>query len=235
MSSAFPTETIISSVTTAKKLGIEDVIFEDNQIRAMTPSQTVVLLHPEAEGLPNDNFAISRIPQFLSKLSLVEGNVSRAVQPEKNQQGFVTAIKMTTDSISTEHRLPSIQHVRAPKKVHFENPIRFTMTTDHVELIMNATKAIAQLKDDAKVGFRISNEGLSLVLNSFTGDTLTANITDDFETGDLEYTYTFSYPVKELTIILKEISSTQEAEICLNKGILKTSVNGLTAYLLPLK
>jgi hypothetical protein len=226
---------IVTNITTAKKLGIEEIIFENNLIRAMTPSRSAVVLHSQTEDFPSDNFAISRLPQFLSKLSLLEEGSTRKIKLAENSLGNITAIKMSAGKIRAEHRLPRINSVTAPKIVRFGDSTSFTLTPDHASLILKAIKSISQLKENEKAGFKINQTGLSLVLGSHTGDSLAAELTHLIAPDSLETTITFYYPIKELSIILKEVTSDQHFEICLNNGLLKTTINRLTVYLLSLK
>jgi len=224
-------ELINLAVETAKLLSIEEVIIDNNGIRALHPDQVAVLLLKTELELPFTAMGINRLPIFQQRLSVVKDVKDLNITAETDKEGNVRSLKFSNKALSLSYRCANQNTIKAPKNVA-ENYFReVTFTNEAYDMLIKGQNAMK-----AELLTLISDkDGVRFELMDSNGDVFSYIFTDKVEltNRDSSEMFVFKYPIKIFLPVLKQNANSVLA--IGEKGVLKVVVNGIDIMILPRK
>lgn len=217
-------------VTTAQKVGIEDLIIEEDLIRGIDESRTVVMNHTtNIPDLPFTGIGLSRINVFLSRLQIIKGQEKFAVTATTDDsEGFVKTLLMSGGGVKIDFRCANPKTIQAPKAISDTLKCMVPLDAEAVVLLSKAQSAMSA--DNVTI---ISNDdGVSFELYDVNSDKFTHNIdvkVEELNGGDTTFVHT--YPLK---IVLPLFKENVESNFAIGeKGIMNIQMNGINLFVLP--
>ncbi len=217
-------------VNTAQKVGIEDLIIEEDLIRGIDESRTVVMNHTSnIPDLPFSAIGLSRINVFVSRLHIVKGQEKFAVNATTDDGNeFVKTLLMSAKGVKVDFRCANPKTIQAPQSINDTLKCMVPLDAEAVVLLAKAQSAMSA--DNVTI---ISNDkGVSFELYDVNSDKFTK--TFDAKVEELnggETTFVHTYPLK---IVLPLFKENVEGNFAIGeKGIMNIQMNGINLYVLP--
>lgn len=217
-------------VTTARKIGVEDVIIEQGAVRAANEDRTIVIYHKaDVPSLPFDSIGLSNTATFLSRLDIVKGEKDFAIEVTTHEtKGYVKNMLLKAKGIKVDFRCANPDMIQAPKNVSSNLQCLVPLSADAVVLL---AKAQAAMKADTVT--IISNEdGVTFELYDVNSDKFTHTFDVNVESlggGDTRFVH--AYPLKVILPLFKENSDSNFA--IGEKGLMNIDSNGFDLYVVP--
>ena len=216
-------------VETGQMVGIDNVIIESGNVRAINDEKSVVLFQEENVPEMNFNVGLNRIGVFLSRLEVARTQDNFAVDVKTDDDGvFARSITMTAKGFKVDYRCANPKTIAAPKKINDEMVIRIELTPQAVYMLQKGQTAMG-----ADVVSLISNDnGVTFEFVDVNSDKFSYTFTERiaFDAG-ANATFTYKYPIKILLPLFKHnAESTFQIG---RKGMLNIVVNNLNIFVLP--
>lgn len=222
---------IENTVSTARSVGIEDIIIEEDVIRAADEAKTVLVYHTNnIPDLPFKSIGLSRIGVFLSRVGVVKGQKDFAVDATTHDdEGYVKNLLISAKGVKIDFRCADPKRIIAPKVVNDTMKCLVPLNADAVVLLQKAAAAVSS--DNVTI---IGNkDGVTFELyENETNDKFTHTYQADIEKlGGDDIQFVHSYPLKIVLPLFKENVDSNFA--IGEKGMLNIQMNGLDLYVLP--
>lgn len=221
-------EYITQAVTTAQLLGMESICIESTIIRAMLEDRSVFLLHTDnIPELPFEAVGITRLPQFLSRIKLVEDKDKFTIDSTIINDE-VKSLMMKCTGTKIDFKCASPAKVAAPRK--FKDQPAFSMTMDQgtIDILKQSENA---MKTDT-LTIISNNELVCIEMNDVNNDVFRHQIDSEVTSLNEEsILFAHRYPSKLLISLLRHTGETP-IEIC-SQGSLKININGFDIFVLP--
>jgi len=222
-------------VKTAQLVGIDNIIIEEEGVRAIDDNQTVVLF--QKENIPELSFGsigLNRISVFTSRLALAESRDNFQMDSQDDGNGQIVSLTMKGSGVKIDYRCANPTTIRAPKQLHDTMQVRVKINPEAVMLLVKASAAMPQMSGKLEVVTLASDkDGVSFELADSTNDVFSHKFTDHAESlidGD-STKFVHRYPLKTLISLFKE---NPEGHFDIGqKGILNVNINGLDIFVLP--
>lgn len=217
---------IRKAVQTAHLLGIDDICIDDGLVRAMHKDRTVLMIAPNDIDVPFTSMGISRIPQFLSRLSIVYESDKSAIE-FKAVDDIVKSIVMKCPGTKIDFKCADPAGIVAPRKNGDVITYGVDITDESIELLK---KSEAAMKAD-EVTIISNDEGVSFELNDVNNDIFKHELQLKAEIIEGQsLAFAFRYPAKLLISLLRNnVTHFEVAE----RGSLKLNLNGFDIFVLP--
>jgi hypothetical protein len=218
-------------VNTAEALKIDMAIFEQDMVRGADDNVTIFICH--TENVPDIPFTALNI--FSSRVNLVKNidkfEVDVVVQPatEKTPE-FARALVMKGSGAKVDYRCGNPNLMKSPKEIKQPFIYKTRMTPEAMAMIQKGQAAFGS----DEVAFIGTDDGVILEIVDSNGDKLNykfadIHVLDDENDGD-PVDFNHKYPIKHLQAMFKNDA---DKDFYLSaRGILRTTVNGLTVYIL---
>jgi len=216
-------------VETSQLVGIDNVIIEAGNVRAINDEKSVVLFQEENVPEINFNIGLNRIGVFLSRLEVAQTQDNFAVDVKTDDDSvFARSFTMTAKGFKVDYRCANPTTIVAPKQINDTPKTRVQLTGDAVLLLQKGQVAMGA--DTVTI---ISNEGVSFEFVDVNNDVFKHTFADDAEalTDDTDTNFAHRYPAKTLLALFKNnptgtFTVGQSGTLCLE-------VNGLNITVLP--
>ena len=216
-------------VETGQMVGIDNVIIESGNVRAINDEKSVVLFQEENVPEMNFNVGLNRIGVFLSRLEVARTQDNFTVNVKTDDDGvFARSITMTATGFKVDYRCANPKTIAAPKKINDEMIYRIELTPQAVYMLQKGQTAMG-----ADVVSLISNnEGVTFEFVDVNSDKFTHTFTERIAmNAGANNTFTYKYPIKILLPLFKhDAESTFQIG---RKGMLNIVVNNLNIFVLP--
>jgi hypothetical protein len=222
-------------ITTAQKVGIEDVIIErqnttDALIRAIDDKRTVVLNHVAKNvNLPFESIGLSRINILLSRFQVAKSQSDFSVDVDvHDSEGYVRSMLLTGKGVKIDFRCANPKTIQAPKTVNDTVTCIVPLPADAVVLLQKAQSAMGA----ENVTIISNSEGVSFELYDVNSDKFTHTFNTKVESingGDTKFANT--YPLKIILPLFKENAGDNFGVG--QKGIMNIQMNNINLYVIP--
>jgi len=222
---------IVNAIKTAKLVGIEDVIIEPDMVRAMDPSNSVVLFqNTDVPDMPFGSIGLTRINTLLTRYDIASScenfNVTADV---KGTDDFARSLLLKGKGIKVDYRCGKPLHIKAPRQVNDTLQSSVTINSEAVTMLQKGASAMG-----ADLVSVISNDdGVSFEISDVNSDIFSYTFADSAEplTDDNKTTFANRYPIKIISALFK--SNPTGTFSVGAKGIMSFPINGLTVFVLP--
>lgn len=214
----------------AQIVGIDNIIIEPGLIRGIHDDKTVVLVH--SKDVPDMEFGsigINRLSTFLSRLEIVKTRDKMEVDAVVDEdKGFVRSLTMKGEGVKIDYRCANPATIQAPKQINDVLKHSFSVTHEDLNMMVKGQSAM----DTEFVTIQTDKDGaVYFILSDINSDEMKFRVADSTEKLDKDAkTFSHKYPVKIVQTLLKNGNGTLKVG---GKGILQSSINGLTIYVLP--
>lgn len=220
------TNMLVDLMTTAGKLDMSSIIIEPGVVRAIDDNRSVVILSTHDIDLPFASLAVSRVDLLAKRLSVAKelDNIEYSVHDSSNQ---VISLKIKAGRVSVDFRCVSASSIKVPKVVADE----FNTT-----LSMDETASSTLSKGRTMMGTSVAtllyqHKDLIVEMCDENNDVFSFVVGNNLVDSSRDY-FAYRYDIGKLHTILTN-GKLSTIYIGDNRGILKTTVNGFTTYLLP--
>lgn len=217
---------------TARMVGIESILIEKNLIRGMDEGKTVAILQDVKENLPFSGIGLTRASLFLSRLEVAKTRDNVTVDMELEKEN-VKLFTFKSAGMRMDYRCGNPSTVQAPRQINDTMKYSMTLNGEAVALLQKGANAmggdlVAIAHDGVGVQFEIIDINGDVFSYTFTKDI--KSLDDDGEESEVG-TFTFSYPIKLILTLFKQIP---DGSINIGKkGMLCMNINGIDIYVLP--
>lgn len=223
-------------VTTAKMLGIDNIILEPDRIRAMDDDSSVVLLQvDDVPTFPFVSLGLNRLNLFSSRYDMAQTGdnfeVTVEVADSDKPNPYARSLVMKAKGIKVDYRCANPATIRAPKA--FTNDAVKFKARMHPEAVVYMMKGAAAMKTE-EISLIGRKDSISFEMMDDNSDKLSYVFGDSIEhvtssdTSDPQFTH--RYPVKLLQTLFK--ANSDSYFYITSRGLLKIPVNGLDIYVL---
>lgn len=210
----------------ASKLGTSSIIIEPGFVRAIDENRSVVVLSEHTLDLPFASLAISRVDLLAKRLMIASGDVDISYEAHESSNQVIS-LKIKSGRASVDFRCVSAASIKVPKVIAEE--FNTTLTMDE-EAATNLTKGRSMMGASVATLLYQHNDLLIEICDE-NSDVFSFNVGTDLVDSERKY-FAYRYDISKLSTIL---TGSKQTPILIgdNRGILKTTVNGFTVYLLP--
>ncbi len=218
-------------VRTARNVGIEDLIVEEDKIRGIDEGRTVTMFHTQnIPDLPFTAIGLSNIGNFLSRLDIVKGQKGFDVTAEIHEtEGYVKSLLFAAKGVKVDFRCASPKTILAPKNVSDTMSALVPLDPDAVVLL---AKAVGAMKAE-RMTIISNDEGVTFELYDVNSDKFTHTFDSNVEKlgSDGDTRFVHSYSVKVVLPLFKQNSDSNFA--IGQKGLMNIDMDGFDLYILP--
>lgn len=226
------------ALDTATKLGIERIVIDNFSLRGESQENATLMLLPFPDGTELDfgSIGIGRVPVLQARLKLlgVGGTITPEYKQRDSGEQFVFRLELKKNKTKIDFKCTDPAQVRAPKAFKDPDAFRFQFTSEDINLMINAKRAMQA--DTVTLG---SKDGsvVNYSISATEGDALVHELSSELESMTGTGTFSSSYKTKILFPVLKEISDEAKEGpvdvVVTKRGILKIEVNGIPSYIFP--
>lgn len=217
---------IRKAVQTASLLGIDDICIDDGLVRAMHKDRTVLIIAPNDIDVPFNSMGISRIPQFLSRLSIVSEHDKSTIDYAATDD-IVKSVVMKCPGTKIDFKCADPSGIVAPRKTNDVITYGIDITEESIDLLKRSEAA---MKAD-EVTIISNDEGVSFELNDVNNDIFKHELQTKAEIIEGEsLAFAFRYPAKLLISLFR--NNVTHFEVA-QRGSLKLNLNGFDIFVLP--
>lgn len=222
-------------VAVARTAGIDNIIIEEDRVRAMDDDKTVVILQTEnVPKLPFGSIGLTRVGTFSTRYEIAKAAKDFVVEAtiddtSDSEPSFVRALLLKGKGVKIDYRCANPKTIQAPKALNDAITHRVKMNADAVQML---TKGQAAMTADEVVF--VGKEGdVALEIKDNSGDALAYDITADvtLENGHKVSEFFHRYPIKVIVPLFKQ---NPDGYFSLStKGMMHISVNNINVVVLP--
>ena len=217
-------------VKTAQTVDIDNIIIEQDTVRAIDDNKTVVLF--QNEGVPDMSFGsigLNRIDVFVSRLDIAKTQPDFTIEAENvDDNKYARSLTMKGKGVKIDYRCANPTTIHAPKQIMDTLEYRVQMNADAVMMLQKGQAAMS-----AETVTIVSNsKGVSFEIVDINNDLFNYTFTDEVENlleGD-NTNFAHRYPIKTLISLFKQ---NYESFSIGQRGILNICVHDLNIYVLP--
>lgn len=226
---------------TAALAGIEGVIIDKRQIRALGPNKTVIMLQNHNLDVPFETLGLSRLKLFESRLNMIDFTKPYTFNLVYDQRSpnFVSKIEMKSGRIKLDYTAANPKIITAPdpspsggQNIIDTAVIDIKLSDDDIKTLVKGSACMPQKSETSYVTI------ITDPVNSSTKMCISDTSSDGFEMdveGEIQYItnepVVANYPLKHVLQLAKEGSS---IKIC-TKQMLYASVNNIGLFFLPIR
>lgn len=238
MDKSFEIGSLKHYVNLAKGLGIDEFVITDNRIRAKNKCTSLILLDQNREPSFSDtSIAVTNLSLLLPKITAVEDRPSAIGVCKKHaSKEMIYAIELKGKGLKVEHRLPSVDVIKAPNTIVFSPGLEIHFSLADIDLIVKSMQAIKPHKEEAVVNLTYSDKGLELIVLSPSKEKMTVYFDDEcIQNPSTESYFKHHYRADDLLRVIKTGGEDKQLVVCATSGILQVQVAGLDVYVMPYK
>jgi hypothetical protein len=211
-------------VETGQMIGIDNVIIESGQVRAINDEKSVVLFQEENVPDLGFNVGLNRVGVFLNRLEVARTQENFSVSIKTDDSGeFARSFTMTGTGFKVDYRCANPKTISAPKKINDELLHEIDLTAQAVYMLQKGQTAMG-----ADVVSLICNgEGITFQFVDGNDD----KFSHTFTTEGSNDSFTYKYPIKILLPLFKH--DVENSFKIGRKGMLNIVVNNLNIFVLP--
>jgi len=222
---------ILNVVKTAKLVGIDSVIIEPGNVRAMDEASTIVIFQDSnVMDMPFESIGLTRLDGLLARYNVASSGDNFSVEAiPKDNSNFARSIIMKSKGTKVDYRCGDPNNIKAPRQINDERTLEVQLSSTAVDMLHSGSAAMG-----ADIVTIISDDdGVRFTLMDINNDSFSHTFADTVDQldSDVSTQFVHKYPVKMLLSIFKQNPTGKFAVG--NKGILSFVVNGLTLYVLP--